>query len=248
MFQLMSDRPFFSTRYTYPGFIFLLFFGAICRNDLMNIINTYSDTSKLIYGFIFTLSGAPIGFIISQFWYSLFFNGFFFKDGYGWVHPLKPFDTILFLEKKFNINIKNIENSIAALNYIFLLKNKIKTKNGCVETETEYDLIRNYVQRRVDILNTLGTSIISILFGLLFGLFINSKINDITILELINNNSYIIIFSIIIMILMSRGIMRITREQRKMLILLMNQINVEDVKTTLPDSYFKSKCETTIKS
>ena len=234
----MSDRPFFSTRYTYPGVIFFLFFGLICRTEIIQAITAYSDTSKLIYGFVFTLSGAPIGFLISQFWYSFIINGPHFREGYGWLHPYRPYETILFLEQKFNINIKNTETSIAALNYLYLLQKKTKQKTKCEEIEMEYELIRSYIQRRVDILNTLGTSILSIIFGLLLGLITHSMTGDATIVDLLLNNIYIISLSFFIIYLMFRGITRITSEQRKMIILLMNQTKVEDLKNALPEFYF----------
>jgi hypothetical protein len=211
----MSDRPFFNTRYTYPGFLFLFWFGFICRTEVLTAIPD-SDTAKLILGIIFTLSGAPIGFVISQFGYSFLFNGPLYKDTYGQLRPYRPFDSILFLEKKFGINIKNIQNSIAAMNYLYLLQRKTKQTIGRVETEIEYDLIRNYVQRRVDILNTLGSSMIAIFLGTLFGLCTYILSNKPTTIDFICINWPLIVFSTVIIGLMRRGFIRITQEQRKM--------------------------------
>jgi hypothetical protein len=133
--KLMSDRPFFNIRFAYPGYTYLLFIGLLSFEKLQSILKEPVGLWETIIGFLLLLSGAPLGFLISQTWYLIF--GLYLKT-----------DSEEFVEK-----------------YLIVSK--------CHNEE-----VRNYVFRRVDILNTLGSTMVSITLSIITSLYINgSNIN-----------------------------------------------------------------------
>ena len=159
----MSDRTFFNMRYAYPGYTFLLFLGLLSYDKISTIITTSSNLWSTIIGFLLVLSGAPIGFLLSQIWYLLI--GLILKT-----------DSDPFIEKNY-IVFKNQEKGIG-----------------------------NYIIRRGDILNTLGSTIVSIILSCVFAYFLYGY----------NINWYIIAGGIILIIFCYVNIKRIYNEQEKM--------------------------------
>ena len=74
----MSMRSYLDVRLTLPGYSFLLF--AIGAN--IPILSQYVDkiggtTTSIVMGVIMVVSGAPIGFLVSQGWYYIITKNWF---------------------------------------------------------------------------------------------------------------------------------------------------------------------------
>jgi hypothetical protein len=118
---------------------------------------------ETVIGFLLLLSGAPLGFLISQTWYLI-------------IGEILKTDSDKFIEK-----------NLLVFKY-------------CNEE------IRNYIIRRADILNTLGSTIVSISFSFITALYINGS----------NINCLLIIVGFILIVLCGFNIKRIYNEQEKM--------------------------------
>ena len=80
----MSERSLFNIRYTFPGYTFLLFVVMMSSQQLwFKVKDTGLGFFTAIFAFIYLLSGAPIGYFVSQLWYLDFHHrkeAFFWKD------------------------------------------------------------------------------------------------------------------------------------------------------------------------
>lgn len=124
---------------------------------LMSQPESFKQFAGVLLGFFTILSGAPIGFLVSQIWYT-FMNKLKIRSlmkmenacGLLWTH----FEKISKREKD-NEQFKKSEAKLVAVqNYI----------------ESHHDkYIRSYIVRRWDLLNLLGSSIIAVWCGTGFG-------------------------------------------------------------------------------
>ena len=156
----MSERSFFNFRYSIPGYIFLIFMVMVYPGVIRDI-STIAG-SELIGLIIGIMSGPALGFLISQIWYTFYYNS-----------------------KKMNIYKNNRE----LRKYMNYLHKKYKIKNdpeilecACNFLYSHYnnDTLREYGNRRWDLFRIMGISKLSIIFGLICGvvfLFFNNKIN-----------------------------------------------------------------------
>ena len=159
----MSDRPFFNIRFAYPGYTYLLFIGLLSFEKMQSILKEPIGLWETIIGFLLLLSGAPLGFLISQTWYLIL--GLYLKT-----------DSEEYLEKN-----------------LIVLK--------CHNKE-----VRNYVIRRSDVLNTLGSTMVSIALSIITSLYINGS----------NINCLFIIVGFILILLCYFNMKRIYNEQEQM--------------------------------
>jgi len=98
--------------------------------------------ADIFMGFIALLSGAPVGFLISQFWY-LPFN---LIERYVLIHHASPFKLL----KKYGIKDEDLK-----VHYDFIL-HSIENKG-----------IYTYLNRRWDLINLLGSTFVAVGIGLL---------------------------------------------------------------------------------
>jgi hypothetical protein len=160
----MSERSFFDKRFTYPGYVFILWVLLLNLNLIwfflmeMDQLENSIQFIGILLSFLTILSGAPIGFLISQFWYlrmNCIKEKLIIKQEGPWDLLLKQYNEI----SSKNIDIKSLD---AEINYKLLaIQNYIESKHN--------KYIRSYIARRWDILNIIGSTSYSICLGLLFG-------------------------------------------------------------------------------
>lgn len=161
----MSERAFFSFRYSTPGFSFIL--GFLLWNPSLLIylilISNLEPVSGIILSILTLASGSALGLLLSQFW---FFYWQRMRNGlYG--NPMNELFTLLF--RKFNISFENKEicpqRKIVFFDYLFHYL--FYATNG--NSHKQYEKIRNYLDRRWDLYHTIGSSIVSLWLGSLAG-------------------------------------------------------------------------------
>jgi hypothetical protein len=68
------ERSFFAARYTYPGLTFLMMVMLILSKEVLYVLSKVpSDNTGLlvaVFGVIYLLNAAPLGFLISQVWFA----------------------------------------------------------------------------------------------------------------------------------------------------------------------------------
>lgn len=149
----MSERTFFTLRYALPGYTFILVLLLVAYprlKFLFSIGNTTPTNVTMVSAFLafFTLlSGAAIGFLVSQFWYTVhnsLLHGFFLRDARK------------FLEKEYNLT-KNVHHQIVFLDHVHHLSGK--------------EMVA-YTQRRFDLKHTLASTLSAVFIGTLFGILV----------------------------------------------------------------------------
>ena len=179
----MSVREFFSTRFTFPGYTFLLFSILLLFPQIEPIIRSQNEYIGVIFGFIFIFSGAPLGFFIAQVWYLYFFD---IKRGNMYRgFKCEPW----FLRGRPRKYIKYIKNIVIDEKY------RIKNSNSILIYVSDYlchssknDGLKEYTARRWDLINMMGATVFSIIIALITGLFIKSVFYDIDIYAVILNS------------------------------------------------------------
>ena len=70
----MSERSWFSFRYTIPGFIFVFLIFFINLDLIINIVIKFESNlgASIIISVISFLSSPSLGFLITQFWYEIY--------------------------------------------------------------------------------------------------------------------------------------------------------------------------------
>ncbi|MCW4012161.1 MAG: hypothetical protein NWF07_04120 [Candidatus Bathyarchaeota archaeon] len=139
----MADRSFFDVRYTLPGYTFIIFLTFTLSGF------PYEDTITNIV--TLAISGAPIGFLISQLWYFLLYQSCW-QGSYG--RKDNPRVYMRYLHQKLGVS-KRYDPSSTVLDYLYHL-----CKN---------ETLKGHVDRRWDLYNIMGSSFIAVLLGLLVG-------------------------------------------------------------------------------
>jgi len=161
----MSERSFFDLRYAVPGYTFLLFFILILNEVVLYLLQilTRSTTSETLTGFLVSiltlLSGTTIGFLVSQPWYC-FYNCCFKKERY-----LKDVFT-----KFKNLGIcpnKRICNDQNGELFGAQKKDVLITVIDYI-VQKEHEQLKDYIGRRYDLINLMGSTIVSIAMVLVF--------------------------------------------------------------------------------
>lgn len=200
----MSVREFFSTRYTFPGYTFLIFVVLISLKQI--ITNFFKPDLTLftpLFAFIYLLSGAPLGYFVSQIWYLYFFH---LKKGHYYRDNCNPRAYIHYLIDKYNVKKDPFKATLIA-DYLF---------HGC-----KNEGLSLYVNRRWDLYNVMGATRFSIIAGILFGFFIKFFIfNDISNYNIyhtfLNYDYFISFFAILLYLALWRGGLRILEEHDEM--------------------------------
>lgn len=153
----MSERAYFSLRYALPGFTFILIVFMIILPNLQTVFSQ-SETlpeASLVSAFLafFTLlEGSAIGFLISQPWH-LFYDFVLRRQALLSVRS--------FLQGKEHYELTNslarLHEQTVFLDYVVHLADK---------------KLLAYLQRRWDLLHTLGSTLVALLLGSLVGVLI----------------------------------------------------------------------------
>jgi len=160
----MSARVFFDLRHTVPGYTFILWnllinlrFVSFFFLELVPMANL-SEASTLfgiVLGFLTLMSGSAIGFLVSQFWWLIFYYLRIEK----WLNSL---DTKAFGDKQQTKRlgekymIKNKEDEVIASDHII---NSQKDEH-----------VFQYMTRRWDLLVSFGSTLVAILLGSVVGI------------------------------------------------------------------------------
>lgn len=157
----MSKRTFFSLRNTVPGYTFILWnlllnlrFVAFFFLYLMPTVSLSGNVITLfgiILGFVTLLSGAAIGFLVSQFWFLIY-----------WL-IIERYLANFYKEKLIeDFEVKDKEASVLVFNYIV---HSLRQKR-----------IVSYILRRWDIMTIFGSTIMAIISGLISGLALRNRV------------------------------------------------------------------------
>ena len=163
----MSQRTFFTLRYALPGYTFILM-SILVLSPVLTPIFTQNGSTTLtgaFLAFLYLLSGAAIGFLVSQVWYAIF-NSRLFRENIlckFCFHDMKDF-----LEGRYG-KFSDCRHMLWFSDYIHRLSN---------------EKIQIYTQRMWDLTHTFGSTIVALIFGSIFGLVIrNGWCNPETLLQ-----------------------------------------------------------------
>jgi membrane protein implicated in regulation of membrane protease activity len=156
----MPERSFFELRYALPGYTFVLMAFLILAPDLLTLfMHIPTDLVGLIAPFLafFTLlEGSAVGFLMSQIWW-LIFNRWLRK---GRLQEAREFlrEKSRFSKegKEYELIQGDLKKETAFLDYIFF--------------KTENREMLSYIQRRWDLLHTLGSTLVALSLGSLLGI------------------------------------------------------------------------------
>jgi len=201
-------REFFKVRHIIPGATFLLIF-FICNWRYIltffrerSILSNFDLTSSVIITLTGTVGLTTIGFLLSQIWFGFFWIG--------------------------RSLLRRIIDDINPA-YQLLIKKGVKPSREILQAITDYhgitsdENIHDYLSRRLDITHIFGTSVVSILTGLLLSIIFRSNI-DFT----------IIILSIVIIIGMSISFFFVWKENWRMVEYIL-QIKMDNC----PDNFWR---------
>jgi len=151
----MSERTFFTLRYALPGYTFILMSILVAYPKLEEILfQTENATLVAALAFFSLLSGAALGFLVSQVWYVIY-NHFIFGR-YGKLVGLSEF-----LRQKYRLTEDRHRQKVF-YDYIHRLSHNKETLN--------------YTQRRYDLMHLCGSTLVTTLIGSFFGLSIRSDL------------------------------------------------------------------------
>jgi len=236
----MSARTFFNLRNTIPGYTFILWSLLLNLESavgffvyVMPEIAPSSDIATLfgiVLGFLTLLSGGAIGFLVSQFWFLIY-----------WV-IIQPLLVANYLKKKlekFKVEDKNA--SILLFNYI--------------AHSFEKKQISSFIARRWDLMNIFGSTIMAILSGIVSGLILRGCVLSVSGIpnnpwmhvnwEKLYNMVYWISALLIVAFVVS--LYKVAKQAYEMGILAIRLRAMElgkagkELRDELPEEYFKSK-------
>jgi hypothetical protein len=153
----MSERAFFSLRYTVPGYVFIFLVIAFNISPLLNFLS-YNGSPEIFGAFLAfasLLAGSAAGFLVSQFWWLWFQH----KGGITGIKEFKKEIDLVTDELKLNLPSDKGERSRdieAFLDLALFLEKK--------------DRLLELVWRRWDIYHILSSVRASLFVGLLSGL------------------------------------------------------------------------------
>jgi len=228
----MSMRNFLDIRYTFPGYTFIIFFIGISYNHLQYFLPKIEGTTiSLLIGLSAIIIGAPIGFYVSQVWY--FFNtmNYFGLGVYG--SQIKKRKYIELLHEKGIDESRHI--TINVLDYLF--HQGIKNQNT----------LREYVRKRWNMYNIMGSSIAAIISGIFFGVLFRNHISSYCDEWFYIHEITVFIIGVILIGLFSSGMYIFRIEHENMVYTIVrNQMINNEWKSKIPKEFFKPTNKETI--
>jgi len=159
MSERTLGRTFFNLRYALPGYTFILLILLINQRMLLYLFLEIapkfqlSDTALslvgIFFGFLTLLSGSPLGLLVSQYWYFIYFVSYYIS-----MKVFPRFGSYKVLKNEFNV-----EDDISSLETVF---------NYIVHSHTDIG-VRTYLNRRWDLLMLFGSTGWAIVLGLVSG-------------------------------------------------------------------------------
>jgi len=220
----MSERTYFGLRYALPGYTFILMALLIIWPNLQ----TFFLRDKILFdpilfsaflAFFTLLEGSAIGFLVAQLWhclYDLILRGV----------RLGAARRFLQHQNTYGLTQKDINKQTTFLDYIVHLADK---------------QLLEYTERRWDLLNTLGSTLVGVLLGAFIGLLIrvcwsgpDPFLYDIFVV-------FVFLFFILVLY---KGYKIVDGEHERMALILMRNVwhsgrfPAEDARRIFPDDYF----------
>ena len=226
-----SDRSFFSIRYVYPGFAFLLGFFIFNPNLLSIVLESVDD--GLFSGIITLIGITPLGFLFGQLWHiGLYIYRLFFQ---------KLRDSISYLDKEIELTGK--ENQCRFQRNLKLLRIRdflYHYQFVYAESSKKTERISRYLSRRWDLLNTIGSGYSSYLLALIFGCFMRdwewfgSKVWE---NPLKNYSCFYYLFTISFFIVSFLGIYMINKDRQEFITAIFRELGIpnEKIKKAFPN-------------
>ena len=226
----MDARSFFDIRIAVPGYSFILSFlvpniGSLCFLAQRIANSGAIQFLGIVFGFLTILSGAAIGFLISQPWY-LIYNVAFKTLHTRWIRKS--------LQKSLpKVDFKDYDSFHTIYNYV-------------VHSEKNSG-VHSYLDRRLDLFNLMCSSIIAVLLGLGVGyaarnyftvpqdfmLKLTSYVN------LASLENIILLLTLVVVIALLAGAINVLIENKQMIVLLMELKDEKKIlKLIFPSKYF----------
>jgi len=219
----MSMRSFLDIRYTLPGYTFLLFVFVINVPKLPPYLENMGDPFISIFiGIITVVSGAPLGFLISQIWYLFLTQNWFGIGIYGKQGNKKKY--IDYLHKKGVIEDKTI--TVNVLDYLY---------HQCDNKD-----LKDYVNRRWNMYNIFGSTSFAVIIGTIFGLLFRNHLEPITISNILLHEKVMVVLGIFLIGCFYFGMKPVRDEHEYMVWIIIRNVVRKDRywKEKFPNSFF----------
>jgi hypothetical protein len=219
-------RAFLDIRYTFPGYTSILFFLAFIFPHLNSFLEgVHGITSSFTLGIIPLVSGAPIGFLISQIWY--FFSilnigglGVYGRQGDNKRHYIKFLHDNGVVEKRYE--------TVEVLDYLHHL------------AIAKSDTLRDFVRRRWSMYNIMGSTISAIIWGLFFSYLFRAHLSPFSSELMLAHEKIVLISGFVLCVLFGVGMWKVRKDHEYMVwVIIRNQIR-EDIfwKKKFPSTFF----------
>lgn len=168
----MSERSFFDHRYVYPAFTFLI--ACVFTNIglvIQILLNTEISGSSIIVGILSLLGVSSMGILLGLFWHLILnlFRMKFLRASSRWILEYNYSS-----EFKLDINYyRIIVEGFFIIRNLRLLYIRDYLLHYIIYSEKNQST-RNFLERRWDFLNTIGSGMTSYIMGLIMGYYLNA--------------------------------------------------------------------------
>ncbi len=217
-------RSYLDVRLTLPGYSFLLFVIGVNIPNLSQYLDKIGGpTTSIVMGVLTFVSGAPIGFLVSQGWYFIITKNFFGLSLYGNKNKKRRYIDFLHSEGV----RKDKFVTVNVLDYLY---------HQC---DNQY--LKNYVDKRWNMYNIFGSTSVAIIVGMIFGLLFRSCSGPISIDTILLPDIIVIVSGIILIILFMLVSRRVRYEHEYMVwTILVNVVRTKGYwKELFPKSFFE---------
>lgn len=195
----MSVKNYLDIRYAFPGYTFILFVVGTSYPFFYEWLQTFpTDVSKIVVGIITVLGTSPIGFLISQLWYLFPIKNWFGSSVYGDQMENKKRKYVKLLHD--NQVKKDRYSTVHVLDYLISNSN---------------DNAKKYLSKRWDMYNIMGSTVIAIFIGWLFGILFRNHIVSYCIQGPIFHEWVVSAIGLILIIIFAKSGMPIMRKEHE---------------------------------
>jgi hypothetical protein len=155
----MSDRDYFSLKYTVPGFALILVIIGLNYKPMLFILSRQgtTDVLGLAISILTLFASSAIGFLISQIWFA-------------WFHHKRIYARLL--------EEQNVQDYMATAYHWKPKEKSDKVRDEIMATAIDYilncevqnDKLFGFIQRKIDLFHTMSCAWVSLSFGLAIGL------------------------------------------------------------------------------
>lgn len=240
----MSERSFFSFRYSAPGLLFIIGVFIVFPEVVVFLFTQKEGNaiSAVFLGILSVFGGSAIGVPISQVWYTIYQQVI---KRMGWQYEAKAIDHIFCKYSISKDSLKNKHEQELLCDYLI---------QYCLSIKEKSDRIGYYLSRRWDMANTIASSITAIWFGIIIGwmfrsIIFNEIISDITnsIVEKLSTKIccyFVVVLFIMAFITISSYLSynHIRDESNEMIKALINEMNIPQRKIIKAFPKISGKC------